>query len=218
MSSTTMIRPLSGITADGLETPRRYWAIMAIWLATSMSVMDGAIANLALPEIARAMNATPAMSIGVINAYQVAIMIALMPLAAAGEILGYRWVYLAGLGLFSVGALACTLATNLPMLIVTRALQGIGAAGIMSMNAALVRFTYPSRMLGSGLGFNALVIAVSAALGPTIGALILSALTWRWVFAFSVPFALLSIIVGSLSLPRTPGPPRASDWSAVLKC
>src|ERR1700730_10312864 len=153
--------------ADGLPQPQRNWAILTIALGITMSVIDGAIANEALPTIAVDLNASPSFSIWIVNGYQLCITISLLPLASLGEIIGYRRVYLAGLLLFTLASAFCALAHTLVLLTVARVVQGFGAAGIMSVNMALVRFTYPPRKLGRGIGFNALVVAVSAAVGPT---------------------------------------------------
>ncbi len=189
---------------DGLPTPRRYWAILAIWLGMTMAVLDGAIANVALPTIARDLAADPATSIWVINAYQLAIVVALLPLASLGDKIGYRRVYAAGLAVFTVGSLACALSHNLGELITARVFQGLGAAGIMSINGALVRFTYPQSSLGRGIGMNAVVIAISAAVGPTLASAILATSTWPWLFAINVPLGLAAIVVGLRALPATP--------------
>src|SRR6185437_2395588 len=76
--------------ADGLPQPQRKWAILTIALGIIMSVVDGAIANVALPTIAKALNASPAFSIWIVNGYQLAITISLLPMASLGEIIGYR--------------------------------------------------------------------------------------------------------------------------------
>src|SRR5579872_4480909 len=185
----------SGPEADGLPVPRRYWAILAIVLAISMSVLDSSIANVALPSIARHFHATSAASIWVINAYQIAILMALLPLASLGEVVGYRRISQAGLGVFTVASLACAFAPSLLTLSLARVIQGIGAAGIMSVNAALVRFTYPHRMLGRAIGINAFVVACAAAVGPTIASAILAMATWRWLFAINVPIGLVAIVI-----------------------
>jgi len=142
-------------TRDGLPTPRRYWSVAAIWLAMCMSVLDGAIANVALPTIAGELHASAASSIWIVNAYQLAITVTLLPLAALGDRLGYRRVYMAGLAVFTLGSLGCALSHTLESLTAARVLQGLGAGGIMSINAALVRFTYPKRFLGRGFGIDA---------------------------------------------------------------
>src|SRR6516225_3559049 len=149
---------------DGLPVPRRYWAIAAIALAITMSVLDSTIVNVALPTIARELHATSAASIWVIKAYQLAILLILLPLASLGEIVGYRRVSQAGLAVFTLASLGCAFAPNLLALSLARVVQGIGAAGIMSVNGALVRHTYPHRSLGRALGINAPLGAAAIAI------------------------------------------------------
>ena len=126
--------------ADGLPLPQRYWAILTIALGIVMAVVDGSIANVALPTIATDLNASPAFSIWIVNGYQLAVTISLLPLASLGEIIGYRRVYLAGLVLFTLASLFCSLSHTLLLLTVARIMQGFGAAGILSVNAALVPY------------------------------------------------------------------------------
>jgi DHA2 family multidrug resistance protein-like MFS transporter len=202
--------------SDGLPTPRRYWSVAAIWLAMCMSVLDGAIANVALPTIARDLNASAASSIWIVNAYQLAITVTLLPLAALGDRLGYRRVYTAGLVVFVLGSLGCALSHTLLQLTTARVLQGLGAGGIMSINAALVRFTFPKRLLGRGMGLNAMVISISAAIGPTVAAAILAKASWQWLFAINVPLGLLAVAIGVRALPHTVGAARKFDWVSAL--
>lgn len=205
-----------GGTPDGLPIPRRYWSMAAIWLAMAMSVLDGAIANVALPTIARELHAAPAASIWIVNAYQLAITVTLLPLAALGDKLGYRRVYVAGLAVFTAGSLGCALSHSLATLTAARVLQGLGAGGIMSINAALVRFTYPKRLLGRGIGLNALVISISAAVGPTVASAILAVASWEWLFAVNVPIGILAIAMATRALSKTVGSGRRFDWVSAL--
>ncbi len=208
---------MSPISAkDGLPFPQRRYAILTIALGIIMSVIDGAIANVALPTIADDLHATPSFSIWVVNGYQLAITISLLPLASLGEIAGYRRIYLAGLALFTTASLLCALSHSLLTLAAARALQGFGAAGIMSVNTALVRFIYPSSMLGRGIGINALIVAFSAAVGPTLAAGILSVAPWPWLFAVNLPFGIAAVFIGRRALPATPRSKRPFDWSSAL--
>lgn len=200
---------------DGLPKPKRYWSAAAIWLALSMAVLDGAIANVALPTIASDLGASPATSVWIVNAYQLTITILLLPLAALGDRVGYRRVYIPGLALFTIGSLGCAVSHSLGGLIAARVFQGIGAACIMSMNAALVRATYPAKMLGVGIGYNALVLSMSAAAGPTLAALILSVGKWPWLFLINLPIGVAAIIVGVRSLPDARGHAHRLDWVAA---
>ena len=105
---------------DGLPVPRRYWSAGAIWLALTMAVLDGAIANVALPTMARELSAARDQSVWVVNGFQLTVVVSLLPLAALGEMIGYRRVFLAGVALFTAASLACALAQSLPILIFTR--------------------------------------------------------------------------------------------------
>ncbi|MDU3157441.1 MAG: MFS transporter, partial [Hafnia alvei] len=158
---------MKSTTTDGVPLPQRYGAILAIALGITVAVLDGAIANVALPTIARDLNASAATSVWIVNAYQLAITISLLSLASLGDIIGYRKIYLTGLLVFSVTSLGCAMSDSLWTLTLARVLQGFGAAAVMSVNVALVRLIYPQRFLGRGMGINALIVAVSAAAGPS---------------------------------------------------
>jgi DHA2 family multidrug resistance protein-like MFS transporter len=201
--------------ANGLPQPRRNWAILTIGLGLVMAVMDGAIANVALPTIAKGLDASPAFSIWIVNGYQLAITISLLPLASLGEIIGYRRVYLAGLVLFTIASLFCALAHTLMLLTVARIIQGFGAAGIMSVNMALVRYIYPRDLLGWGIGLNAMVVAVSAAVGPTVAAGILAVGTWPYLFAVNIPLGIWALALGWRYLPHTTPATHSFDWQSA---
>jgi len=193
---------------DGLPVPRRYWAIAAIALAITMSVLDSTIVNVALPTIARDFRASAAASIWVINAYQLAILLVLLPFASLGEIVGYRRVSQAGLAVFTLASLACAFAPSLLSLSLARAVQGIGAAGIMSVNGALVRHTYPHRYLGRAVGINAFVVATAAAVGPTVASAVLAVAHWRWLFGINLPLGVAAFAIALYALPDSERAPR----------
>ena len=195
------------VGTDGLPPARRRWAVTTLVIAVGMATLDTAIANTALPTIAADLQASPAASIWVVNAYQLALMVSLLPLASLGDILGYRRVYIVGLAVFTLASLVCAASWSLPSLAAARVFQGFGASGIMSVNTALIRFIYPSRSLGRGVGFNALVVAVSFAIGPTVASAILSVASWQWLFAVNVPLGLFAI---ALAIPALPHSTRAT--------
>ncbi len=200
------------IPSDGLEGAARNWAVASIAIAITLTVLDSSIANVALPVIAHDFGAKPSEAIWIVNGYQVAIVVALLPLAALSEIVGFRRVYVAGLAMFMVASIACALSRSLPVLTVARALQGLGAAGVMSVNGGLIRFIWPSRLLGRGIGLNALVISIAAAVGPSIASAILALGPWPWLFAVNVPIALVALTVAARVLPPNPLSKRRFDW------
>ena len=189
---------------DGLPPKLRFWAVVTVGLAIFLTVIDQMVVNVALPTIGADLGASPAATVWIVNAYQVAIMLPLLPLSSAGDIFGYRRVYLAGLALFGLASLGCALASSIEALVLMRVIQGLGAAGVMSVNMALVRFIHPINRLGYGIGINAVIIAVSAAAGPTLASVILAIADWPWLFAVKVPFAFLAFAIGLYTLPKTP--------------
>ena len=201
---------------DGLPIPRRHYATLAIMATLVLVVLDGAIANVALPTIATALDVSPAASVWIVNGYQLALVMALLPCAALGESLGLRRVFVGGIALFTAASLLCTLSPSLPWLVAARFLQGLGGAAVVSLGIGLMRFTYPHRLLGTVIGWNATVIALSAAAGPTIGAAILTAASWPWLFAVNLPVGVI-VLVAAQALPEPPGTGRKIDLpSAAL--
>jgi len=215
---------LSELSADstaeaetGLPFPQRYYAILVVALGITLAVLDGAIANVALPTIARNLRASAASSIWIVNAYQLSVTISLLPLASLGDRIGYRRVYLAGMALFTVASLGCALATTLPQLALARMVQGFGGAGIMSVNTALVRMIYPRAQLGRGVAINAMVVAIASAVGPTLASGVLAIASWPWLFAINVPIGIAAFMLGMRALPVNERHPAPYDYlSAVL--
>lgn len=189
--------------ADGLPPEARRWAMLSVAIGVGMASLDTAIANTALPAIADQLRATPAASVWIINAYQLAMVATLLPFAALGETIGYRRVCIAGLALFTLASLACALAWSLPSLVIARLLQGVGASAMMAVNTAMLRAIYPLRLQGRGFGANALVVAVGFAVGPTAASLILSVAPWPWLFAINVPLGVVAFFLGRRVLPAT---------------
>jgi DHA2 family multidrug resistance protein-like MFS transporter len=204
--------------AGGLPNRERLQALVAISVAVAMATLDAAVTNTALPAIAGDVGSDGASAIWIINAYQLVMVAALLPLASLGEIAGHRRVYIAGLLLFTAASLACGLSWSLPTLVAARALQGLGAAAIMSVNTALIRFIYPAKMLGRGVGLNALVVALAFTIGPTVASAILSMTDWHWLFLINVPAGLIAIGLSLRTLPETGRASHRFDAPAAMLC
>lgn len=189
---------------DGLPQPARMYAMVVIVLGLTVAVLDGSIVNLALPSIARELQVQPSESIWVVNAYQLGTLGLLLPLAALGERIGYRRVYLWGLVCFTLASALAMAAQSLWLLVAARGLQGMGAAGVMSVNAALVRLIYPRAHLGKGMALNSMTVAISSVAGPGVAALILSVAGWQWLFVINLPLGALTIWLGRKALPANP--------------
>jgi MFS transporter, DHA2 family, multidrug resistance protein len=191
--------------SDGLPPGERRWAVAVLVVGTLMAVLDGSIANVALPTIARELRVDPSASIWVVNSYQLALTATLVPFASFGQIAGYRGVYAWGIGIFTLGSLACARSSSLGFLIAARAFQGLGAAAVMSTAPAVYRTVYPSALLGRAVGISALTVAASAAAGPSIGGAILGVAPWPWLFLINVPIGTFATLFAWRALPAGTG-------------
>lgn len=187
---------------DGLPMPKRVYAVIAVSLGVTLAVMDTTIVNVALPSIAEVLQLTEADSIWIINAYQLAIIMSLLSMSAMGEIHSYKKTFLSGMTVFTLASLACGLSTNFYSLVISRLIQGVGAAAMMAVNMTLLRLSYPKHMLGKGIGWNATIVALALVAGPSIASLILAFGSWHWLFWINIPVGFIGIIFGLKMLPN----------------
>jgi len=188
----------------------RWMALLSLSIAVFLGSLDQSIANTALPAIAAALQRTPAESVWVIHAYQLAVVAVLLPLASLGDRWGARKVFLLGVALFNLAALASASATRLEWLAFFRAVQGVGAAGVMSVNLALIQRIFPPEKLGRGAGLNALIVGLGYSLGPTVASLLLAVLPWPWLLGLQAPLGMVGWWMARRHLPRTT-PPQAGQ-------
>ncbi|WP_294391851.1 MFS transporter [uncultured Sphingomonas sp.] len=191
-------------------------AIAAISLGTLLTVIDGAIATVALPTIARDLGVDSSSAVLVVTVYQLTLVMLLLPLSALGDLIGLKRLYQAGQAVFTLATILCFFANSLPFLLVVRVLQSIGAAAALSVMSALIRHIYPPEQLGRGLGVNSVVVSIAGAMAPTAGGLILGIAPWPWVFAVGAPFALLSLWLGRSALPDVPARPGRYNLAGAM--
>lgn len=209
-----MLQPALDTHADGLPAPRRYLAIAVLLLTLVLVVLDSAIANVALPTIAASLHASPSDTIWVVSSYQLAVLIALLPCGAIGEMIGARRVFLAGVALFTLASAACAFSGTLHMLVAARFVQGLGGGAVMALGVTNLRLSVPQRLLGTIIGINAMTIAISSAAGPGIAGAILAIAPWPWLFAVNVPLGIIVLASGPV-LVRTAGVARRLDGRAM---
>jgi DHA2 family multidrug resistance protein-like MFS transporter len=191
---------------DGiLPVSRRRRAYAALILGTIVTAIDSSIANVALPTIGRELHASPSATVWVASAYLLAITATLYSLSALGQTRGATRVWGLGVATFTLGSLLCALSQSFPLLIFARILQGVGSAAIMSLSPALVRDIYPRSLLGHAFGMNAMYTSIAAAMGPTVGGMLLAVLPWQWLFAINVPIAFVIYALARGTLPNVTG-------------
>jgi len=204
------------LSQNGLPHPQRMLAFATVAVVVFLAVLDEAVINVALPVLTVQLDVDPASSLWLVNAYRLAVVMVLLPVAALGDSLGYRRVYLGGTALFTFASLLCAIAPSFEVLVAARVLQGIGAAGIMGINMALVRFIFPPNMLGRAVGNVAVIVAVASAAGPSLAGAILSVAPWQALFLVNVPIGILALFVGYKTLPITQGTGQRIDIRSAL--
>lgn len=214
IANTTTPQAKASAEGLGLDGRRRAVATFAVLSAMTLAVLDAGMVNVALPSLGRALGVAPAASILIITAYQAGLIMALLPLGAVGERLGHRRVFAASVALFAIATGFSAVSPSLPWLVCARFVQGIGGAGIMALGVALLRFTVPKSRFGAAIGWNALTVALAAAAGPSVGAMILSTAGWPWLFTAMLPIAALTLLA-SRALPPTPRRSGALDLTSM---
>ncbi len=200
---------------DGMPESRRLLAVIVVAVGTVMAVLDGSIANTALPTIARELHVSAAESIWVVNGFQLAVTMTILTYASIGDSRGVSFVYRLGIVAFTAGSLFCAISRTLPLLVAARIFQGVGAAALMAVGPALYRQIFPPTQLGKALGISAVIVATSAAAGPTIGGSLLAIAPWPWLFAINVPLGLFDALYSTKVLPNIPGTGAALDVRSV---
>lgn len=191
---------------EGLPGRQRRLAMIAVMISTTMAVFDGSMVNIALPQIARALQVSSGDVVWIANGYLLSAAMTLAIFAALAARSGFRLLFAAGVSLFTLASLGCALSTSLSWLVVMRVLQGIGGAATLSIAPAILRSIFPNRLLGRILGINALLIATCTALSPVIGGALLDALSWQWLFAINLPLGLAALVLALRVLPDKRNP------------
>lgn len=201
---------------DGLPGPQRRIAVGALILGTLMAVLDANMVNIALPSIARDLGVAPSQAVWITNIYQLVGAMSLIAFAALSELVTRRLLYIGGLAAFTLASLGCALARELEWLLMWRALQGLGAAAMLSIGPSLYRSIFPARLLGSALGVSAMVVALGYASGPSLGGALLALADWPWLFALNAPVGAIVLPLAWRALPREPHRRRGFDLSGAL--
>jgi EmrB/QacA subfamily drug resistance transporter len=198
-------RPVPVATASSTPgaLPGKWAVYVVVAIGVLMATLDSSIVNISLPTIARAFGRPVNGSLQwVIIAYLLVIVALLLTGGRLGDMFGRKAIWQWGLLLFTLGSASCGLAPSIALLIAARALQGVGAALLMSLSPALLTSAFPREERGRALGMNAFTVAVGVSAGPALGGIITERASWRWVFFINVPLGLLGIALAALILPR----------------
>jgi len=169
------------------------WVLALASVASLMVALDTLVVSTALTTIRSDLGASIEQLEWTVNAYNLSFAVLLMTAAALGDRFGRRRLFAAGLGLFVASSAACALAPGVGWLIAARAVQGVGAAFVMTLALALVSAAFPPERRGSALGVFFGVTGLAVGSGPVVGGAIAEGLAWEWIFWLNVPIGLVLI-------------------------
>ncbi|MEO5739932.1 MAG: MFS transporter [Burkholderiales bacterium] len=201
-----MLKPIiagqdAPVAESAALTPSVRWAVASLSLSMLLSSLGTSIANVSLPTLAHAFNASFQEVQWVVLAYLLAITTLVVSVGRLGDLIGRRRLLLAGIALFTVASVLCGVAPALWLLIAARAVQGVGAAIMMALTIAFVGETVPKAKTGSAMGLLGTMSAIGTALGPTLGGMLIAGLNWRAIFLVNVPLGLVTFLLAHRTLP-----------------
>jgi EmrB/QacA subfamily drug resistance transporter len=176
------------------ERVQQAWRVLSVTsLGMTMAFLNASTLNVALPTLARQLDATASQASWFVLAYQLVNTALILPFGRLTDLLGRKTLYVAGLGVITLASLGSAFAPNAATLIVLRGLQGIGGAAVLANTTALLVDAFPERLLAMGLSLNATAAAASNVVGPVVGGALLSTLGWRSIFWFNVPIGVAGL-------------------------
>src|ERR1700759_5234703 len=176
----------------------KWWTLVAVCTGVFMLLLDITIVNVALPDIQSQLGASLSDLQWVIDAYALSLAALLLTAGSLADLFGRRRVFVIGTGLFMVGSIACGAAQDVTFLQLSRAFQGIGGAAMFATALALIASAFQGRDRGVAFGAFGATTGVAVAIGPVLGGVLTSYLSWRWIFYVNIPICLAAIAIAAL--------------------
>lgn len=190
-------------TDDNKIHKKRWIILLTTVLLTFMSTLDSSIVNVALPVMSEKLSVSMASIEWVVTSYLIIIVGTILIFGRLADIKGKTTIFKLGIIIFTIGSLSCGLSNSLIMLVFSRVLQAIGAAGTMSTSQGIITHVFPSNERGRALGLNGTFVALGSMIGPPVGGIIVSILSWQYIFLINVPIGILAFIFAMRTLPKS---------------
>lgn len=199
--NTAVLAAVLGSAEEAKQSPSVRWVLASLSLSILLSSLGTSIANVGLPTLAQAFNASFQQVQWVVLAYLLAITALIVSVGRLGDLIGRRRLLLAGIFLFTLASILCSVAPTLWLLVAARGAQGLGAATMMALTMAFVGETVPKGKTGSAMGLLGTMSAVGTALGPSLGGVLIAGLGWQALFLINLPLGILAMLLAYRYLP-----------------
>ncbi len=195
----------------------KWWTLVAVCLGTFMLLLDITIVNVALPDIQRALHSSFADLQWVVDAYALTLAAFLLTAGSLADMFGRRLLYLIGLAIFTTASVLCGFAVSTLMLQLSRGLQGVGGAIMFAVSLALLADAFRGRDRGTAFGVWGAVTGLAVAIGPLLGGLLTSGLSWRWIFFVNAPIGVVAVVISVLKVSESRSPHATRpDWAGFV--
>src|SRR5580698_10623342 len=195
----------------------KWWTLTAVCLGTFMLLLDVTIVNVALPDIQSALHASFSGLQWVVDAYALSLAALLLTAGSLADLYGRRRLYLAGLAIFTIGSVLCGAAVNTLMLQLSRGLQGVGGAIMFSVALALLADAFRGKDRGVAFGVWGAITGVAVAIGPLLGGVLTTGLSWRWIFFVNLPVGVVAVALTLTRVAESRAPvARRPDWPGFV--
>jgi EmrB/QacA subfamily drug resistance transporter len=204
-------------SASAAEAGNKWWTLVAVCLGTFMLLLDITIVNVALPDIQRALQSSFSGLQWVVDAYALTLAALLLTAGSLADLYGRRRLYLIGLIIFTLASLLCGVAATTVMLQLSRALQGVGGAIMFSVSLALLADAFRGKDRGTAFGVWGAITGLAVAIGPLLGGVLTSELSWRWIFFVNLPIGALAVVIALLKVAESRAShARRPDWAGFV--
>src|ERR1700710_1533181 len=185
---------------------RKWWTLVVVCVATFMLLLDVTIVNVALPAIQRALHASFSALQWVVDAYALALATCVLTAGALADLFGRKRLFVIGIVLFTIASAACGIANDPLFLIIARGLQGIGGAAMFATALALISQEFFGKERGTAFGIWGATIGLAVAIGPLVGGMLTSWLSWRWIFLVNIPIGIGAVALAVTKLRESSDP------------
>ncbi|MEW5956667.1 MAG: DHA2 family efflux MFS transporter permease subunit [Chloroflexota bacterium] len=200
-----------------IDYSRKWYVMSAVAMSIFLGTIDGSIVNVALPTLIKELNTNFATVQWVVLAYLLTISTLLLSMGRLGDMIGKKPIYISGFIGFTIGSALCGLAPNVYWLIAFRVLQAVGASMTVALGTALITEAFPRSERGKALGISGTIVSVGIVVGPTLGGLIIDALSWRWIFYVNLPIGIIGTFMAWRFIPNfKPGGRQRFDYGGAI--
>lgn len=185
-----------------IDKHRRWLVLVSVAISIFMATLDGSIVNIALPVITKSLNTNISSVQWIVTSYLLTISVLLLVWGKISDMYGRKIIFISGIALFTIGSIMCGFSQNLPMLVVSRIFQAIGASSTMALSQGIIASIFPPNERGRALGITGTTVSIGSLVGPSLGGVLLKFTGWQVIFLINIPIGIIGIVFAAIVIPK----------------